>query len=68
MSSAMWAAIDGHRFDAALQHHQKAASLGHARHAAIHGLTGDTNAVQRSLGHAQDALDRADPGTPGRCG
>ncbi|MFG2825053.1 helix-turn-helix domain-containing protein [Kitasatospora sp. NPDC048365] len=112
MSSAMWAAIDGRRFDAALAHHQKAASvaamsgdssiqfriwshagslyrhlgrptdalaandvarglpiarrdplfasLGHARHAAIHGLTGDTNAVRRSLGHAQDALDRAD--------
>lgn len=112
MSSAMWAAIDGRRFDAALQHHQKAASiaamsgdsaiqfriwshagslyrhlgrpgdalaandvarglpiarrdplfasLGHARHAAIHGLTGDTNAVRRSLGHAQEALDRAD--------
>ncbi|MCC9307469.1 helix-turn-helix transcriptional regulator [Kitasatospora sp. RB6PN24] len=113
MSSAMWAAIDGRRFEAALQHHQKAASLaamsgdssiqfriwshagslyrhlgrpgdalaandvarnlpiarrdplfaslGHARHAAIHGLTGDTNAVRRSLGHAQEALDRADP-------
>ncbi len=111
-SSAMWAAIDGRRFDAALQHHEKAASLaslsgdasiqfriwshagslyrhlgrpsdalaandvarglpiarrdplfaslGHARHAAIHGLTGDTNAVHRSLGRAQDALDRAD--------
>ncbi|GAA2832812.1 XRE family transcriptional regulator [Kitasatospora aburaviensis] len=115
-SSAMWAAIDGRRFDAALQHHQKAAhlaamsgdsgiqfriwshagslyrhlgrpgdalaandvartlpiarrdplfaSLGHARHAAIHGLTGDTNAVRRSLGHAQDALDRATAGAP----
>lgn len=114
MSSAMWAAIDGRRFEAALQHHQKAASLaamsgddgiqfriwshagslyrhlgragdalaandvarnlaiarrdplfaslGHARHAAIHGLTGDSNAVRRSLGHAQDALDRADSG------
>ncbi|MGW2545494.1 helix-turn-helix domain-containing protein [Kitasatospora sp. NPDC001574] len=112
MSSAMWAAIDGRRFDTALEHHQKAASLaamsgdsgisfriwshagslyrhlgqagdalaandvarslpiarrdplfaslGHARHAAIHGLTGDSNAVRRSLGHAQDALGRAD--------
>ncbi|MEV7359194.1 helix-turn-helix transcriptional regulator [Kitasatospora sp. NPDC091276] len=112
MSSAMWAAIDGRRFDAALEHHRKAASLaamsgdsgiqfriwshagsmyrhlgqvgdalaandvarslpiarrdplfaslGHARHAAIHGLTGDSNAVRRSLGHAQDALDRVD--------
>lgn len=112
MSSAMWAAIDGRRFDAALEHHQKAAtlaamsgdsgiqfriwshagslyrhlgqtgdalaanevarslpiarrdplfaSLGHARHAAIHGLTGDSNAVRRSIGHAQDALNRAD--------
>ncbi|MFH8381292.1 hypothetical protein ACH4E7_10140 [Kitasatospora sp. NPDC018058] len=39
------------------------ASLGHARHAAIHGLTGDTNAVRRSLGRAQDALDRADLST-----
>ncbi|MFD0274511.1 helix-turn-helix domain-containing protein [Kitasatospora sp. NPDC127111] len=116
VSSAMWAAIDGRRFDAALQHHQKAAhlaamsgdsgiqfriwshagslyrhlgrpgdalaandvarslpiarrdpmfaSLGHARHAAIHGLTGDTNAVRRSLGRAQEALDRADPSAP----
>ncbi|MCX5213490.1 hypothetical protein OG689_30200 [Kitasatospora sp. NBC_00240] len=36
------------------------ASLGHARHAAIHGLTGDANAVRRSVGRAQDALDRAD--------
>lgn len=114
MSSAMWAAIDGRRFEAALKHHQKAASiaamsgdstiqfriwshagslfrhlgrpgdalaandvarglpiarrdplfasLGHARHAAIHGLTGDTNAVHRLLGHAQDALERADAG------
>ncbi|SOB83124.1 helix-turn-helix domain-containing protein [Streptomyces sp. 1331.2] len=115
MSSAMWAAIDGRRFDAALLHHQKAAalaamsgdsaiqfriwshagslyrhmgrpadalaandvarglpisrrdplfaSLGHARHAAILGLTGDANAVQRLVGRAQDALDRADPQT-----
>ncbi|MFI5534121.1 hypothetical protein ACIA8O_36850 [Kitasatospora sp. NPDC051853] len=112
MSSAMWAAIDGRRFEAALKHHQKAAStaamsgdstiqfriwshagslyrhlgrpgdalaandvarslpiarrdplfasLGHARHAAIHGLTGDTNAVHRLLGHAQEGLERAD--------
>ncbi|MQS11828.1 helix-turn-helix transcriptional regulator [Streptomyces kaniharaensis] len=115
-SSAMWAAIDGRRFDAALRHHQKAAylaamsgdfsiqfriwshagslyrhlgrpgdalaandvarnlpitrrdplfaSLGHARHAAIHGLTGDVNAVRRSLGRVQEALDRADPSAP----
>ncbi len=112
-SSAMWAAIDGRRFDSAQRHfHQAAAlatlsgdptiqfriwshagslyrhmarpsdafaandvarhlpitqrdplfaSLGHARHAAIHGLTGDHRAVRRSLGRAQDALDRADP-------
>ncbi|MEV7866089.1 XRE family transcriptional regulator [Streptomyces sp. NPDC088124] len=38
------------------------ASLGHARQAATLGLTGDTAAVQRALGCAQDALDRADPG------
>lgn len=113
-SSAMWAAIDGRRFDAALRHHEHAASLaamsgdgaiqfriwshagslyrhmrrpgdalaandvarnlpiarrdplfaslGHARHAAIHGLTGDVNAVRRSVGRAQDALDRAGGG------
>ncbi|MGK4583498.1 XRE family transcriptional regulator [Kitasatospora sp. HPMI-4] len=112
MSSALWAAIDGRRFDTALRHLERAAnlaamsgdsaiqfriwshagslyrhmgrpgdalnandvarglpiarrdplfaSLGHARHAAIHGLTGDTNAVRRSVGRAQDALDRAD--------
>lgn len=38
------------------------ASLGHARHAAILGLTGDTAAVERAIGHAQEALNRADPG------
>ncbi|MFI9200144.1 helix-turn-helix domain-containing protein [Streptomyces sp. NPDC053048] len=111
MSSAMWAAIDGRRFEAAQRHHDRAsslaamsgdvaiqfriwshagslyrhldrptdalaandvarglpiarrdplfASLGHARQAAIHGLTGDSAAVRRSLGHAQDALSRA---------
>ncbi len=109
-SSAMWAAIDGRRFDAAQRHHDRASrlagmssdraiqfriwshagtlyrhlgrpsdalaandvarnlsiarrdplfgSLGHARHAAIHGTTGDRTAVRRSLGHAQEALDR----------
>ncbi|MFE0689606.1 XRE family transcriptional regulator [Streptomyces xiamenensis] len=36
------------------------ASLGHARHAAIHGLTGDARAVRQTLGHAQEALERAD--------
>jgi hypothetical protein len=35
------------------------ASLAHARHAAILGLTGDRAAVQRAVGRAQDALDRA---------
>ncbi|MFE5586665.1 helix-turn-helix domain-containing protein [Kitasatospora sp. NPDC056531] len=112
MSSAMWAAIDGRRFDAAQRYHERAArlaamsddgaiqfriwshagslyrhmrrpgdalaandvarglpiarrdplfaSLGHARHAAIHGLTGDSNAVRRSIGRAQESLNRAD--------
>ncbi|MEU8516991.1 hypothetical protein AB0C76_36235 [Kitasatospora sp. NPDC048722] len=112
MSSAMWAAIDGRRFDAAARHHVRAASLasmsgdqaiqfriwshagslyrhmrrpadalaandvarrlsitrrdpmfaslGHARHAAIHGLTGDHNAVRHAIGRAQEALYRAD--------
>jgi tetratricopeptide (TPR) repeat protein len=112
-SSAMWAATDGRRFEAAEQYRDHAAalaamsgdpaiqfriwshagslyrlmgrpadaiaandvarnlaitrrdpmfaSLGHARHAAILGLTGDYQAVTRGLGHAQDALDRADP-------
>ncbi|WP_406211477.1 hypothetical protein [Streptomyces decoyicus] len=114
-SSAMWAAIDGRRFDAARRHHERASSLasmsgdqaiqfriwshagtlyrhlgrptdalaandvarnlsivrrdplfgslGHARHAAIHGTTGDGAGVRRSLGHAQEALDRADSST-----
>ncbi|MFF9781628.1 hypothetical protein GTW98_04840 [Streptomyces sp. SID8375] len=111
-SSAMWAAIDGRRFDAAQRHHDRASrlagmsgdqaiqfriwshagtlyrhlgrpsdalaandvarnlslarrdplfgSLGHSRHAAIHGTTGDRSAVRRSLGLAQEALDRAE--------
>ncbi|OLE23715.1 MAG: Tat pathway signal sequence domain protein [Catenulispora sp. 13_1_20CM_3_70_7] len=111
-SSAMWAAIDGRRFDAAQSHHARAsslaamsgdatisfriwshagsmyrhmkrpadalaandvarrlsitgrdplfASLGHARHAAILGLTGDTGAVRQAIDRAQDALSRAD--------
>lgn len=111
-SSAMWAAIDGRRFDAAQSHHARAsslaamsgdatisfriwshagsmyrhmkrpadalaandvarrlsitqrdplfASLGHARHAAILGLTGDAGAVRQSIDRAQDALSRAD--------
>ncbi|MEV7091061.1 XRE family transcriptional regulator [Streptomyces sp. NPDC093085] len=112
-SSAMWAAIDGCRYDDAKAHMREAqalaemsgdqtikfriwshtgtmyrhlgrpvdalaandvarnlniacrdplfASLGHARHAATYGLTGDSAAVRRSLGRAQDALERADP-------
>ncbi|MFI0163966.1 XRE family transcriptional regulator [Streptomyces sp. NPDC017095] len=36
------------------------ASLGHARQAATLGLAGDTAAVQRALGYAQDTLGRAD--------
>ncbi|QIK08380.1 XRE family transcriptional regulator [Streptomyces sp. ID38640] len=112
-SSAMWAAIDGRRFDAARRRHERAAglavmsgdqmiqfriwshagslyrhmgrpsdalaandvarslpitrrdplfaSLGHARHAAIHGLSGNRYAVERAIGYAQDAADRADP-------
>ncbi|WP_432746842.1 helix-turn-helix domain-containing protein [Streptomyces sp. JH002] len=35
-------------------------SLGHARHAAIHGHAGDARAVQQSLGHAEEAYERAD--------
>ncbi|WP_245737952.1 hypothetical protein [Streptomyces sparsogenes] len=114
MSSAMWAATDGRRFDAALGHHQRAASLaqesgdqailfrvwshkgslyrhlgrpvdaldandvarrlsitrrdplfaslGHARHAAILGLTRDKAGVDRALGCAREAMLRADPG------
>jgi hypothetical protein len=37
------------------------ASLGHARQAAIYGLTGDSRAVRQALGHAQHALQQADP-------
>ncbi|MFF0966117.1 hypothetical protein ACWDQO_07715 [Streptomyces sp. NPDC003703] len=112
-SSAMWAAIDGCRYDAAKAHMREAQALaemsgdqaikfrvwshagsmyrhlgrtadalaandvarnlhitrrdplfsclGHARHAATLGLTGDTAAVHRALGSAEDALERADP-------
>ena len=112
-SSAMWAAIDGRRYDDAKAHMREAqalaemsgdqaikfriwshagtmyrhmgrpadalaandvarnlhitrrdplfACLGHGRQAATLGLTGDTAAVQRALGCAQDALERADP-------
>ncbi|MCQ6250721.1 XRE family transcriptional regulator [Streptomyces malaysiensis] len=113
VSSAMWAATDGRRFDAALRHHERAASLaqesgdqtilfrvwshkgslyrhlgrpadaldandvarrlsitrrdplfaslGHARHAAILGLTRDKAGVDRALGCAREAMVRADP-------
>ncbi|MGW1608769.1 XRE family transcriptional regulator [Streptomyces sp. NPDC002285] len=113
-SSAMWAAIDGRRYDDAKAHMREAqalaemsgdqaikfriwshagtmyrhmgrladalsandvarnlhitrrdplfACLGHARQAATLGLTGDTAPVQRALGCAQDALERADQG------
>ncbi|NLU68984.1 XRE family transcriptional regulator [Streptomyces sp. HNM0574] len=115
-SSAMWAAIDGRRFDAAQRLHEQAASLaslsgdqpiqfriwshtgslyrhlhrpadalaandvarrlsltrrdpayaslGHARHAAIQGMAGDSTGVRRSLGAAQDAFGRADGNAP----
>ncbi|MFH8573051.1 XRE family transcriptional regulator [Streptomyces sp. NPDC017993] len=39
------------------------ASLGHARHAAILGLTDNPTATDRCLGYARDALDRANPTT-----
>ncbi|WP_241561762.1 MULTISPECIES: helix-turn-helix domain-containing protein [unclassified Streptomyces] len=113
-SSAMWAATDGRRFDAAQRHFSRAASLaamsgdptiqfriwshagslyrhmarpsdalaandvarglsitrrdpmfaslGHARQAAILGLTGDSRAVRQVLDHAQTALERSRPG------
>jgi tetratricopeptide (TPR) repeat protein len=116
MSSAMWAAIDGRRFDSAQRHLDRAsslaamsgdsaiqfriwshagslyrhmlrpadalaandvarrlpitrrdplfASLGHARHAAIQGLLGDSGAVHRTLDHAQGALLQAAPEEP----
>ncbi|WNI28345.1 XRE family transcriptional regulator [Streptomyces sp. ITFR-6] len=112
-SSAMWAAIDGRRYDAAKAHMREAqvlsemsgdqaikfriwshagtmyrhmgrpadaiaandvarnlhltrrdplfACLGHARHAATLGVTGDATAVKHALGCAQDAFERADP-------
>ncbi|MBB1254159.1 XRE family transcriptional regulator [Streptomyces sp. OF3] len=115
-SSALWAAIDGRRFDAAQRHFDRAsslatmsgdstiqfriwshagslfrhmarptdalaandvarnlpiarrvplfASLGHARQAAIHGLTGDTRAAWQALGHAERAYERADKHIP----
>lgn len=58
MSSAMWAAIDGRRFDAALEHHRKAASL-----AAMSGDSGiqfriwsHAGSMYRHLGQVGDAL------------
>ncbi|WP_327255433.1 hypothetical protein [Streptomyces sp. NBC_01244] len=112
-SSAMWAAIDGRRFDDAIGHMREAqalaemsgdafikfriwshagtmyrhmgrpadaaaantvarglsltrrdpmfASLGLARHAAIHGAAGDRIAARRCFDQAQDAMNRADP-------
>ncbi|WP_202873145.1 helix-turn-helix transcriptional regulator [Kribbella capetownensis] len=112
-SSAMWAAIDGRRFDTAQRHFDRAAglatmsgdpaiqfriwshagslyrhmarpvdalaandvarrlpiarrdpmfaSLGHARHAAILGQTGDHRAVRQAVAHAEDALGRSRP-------
>ncbi len=116
MSSAMWAAIDGRRYEAAERYFESAsslatlsgdsaitfriwshagsmyrhrgrvadaiaandvarsqrvcrrdslfASLGQARHAAILGRLGDRGSVDRALGHAQDALDRAERDMP----
>ncbi|MEW2577333.1 Tat pathway signal protein [Streptomyces syringium] len=114
--SALWAASDGHRLDAAQQHlHQSVilaglsadpsvqfrvwghaavlyrqlgrptdalaaadvgrrlsvnrrdplyASLAHVHTAVHHGDLGDRTAALRGIGHAQDALDRADPRLP----
>ncbi|WTI83493.1 XRE family transcriptional regulator [Streptomyces sp. NBC_00726] len=115
-SSAMWAAIDGRRYEAAKAHMREAqalaemsgdqaikfriwshagtmyrhmgrpadaiaandvarnlhltrrdplfACLGHARHAATLGVTGDATAVKHALGCARDAFERADPDLP----
>ncbi|MER7990151.1 XRE family transcriptional regulator [Streptomyces noursei] len=112
-SSAMWAAIDGRRFDAAQGYFHRAvslaamagdcavqfriwshagtlyrhlgrpadalsanevartlpiarrdamfASLGHARQAAIHAVVEERHGVERALGHAADAHERAAP-------
>ncbi|MFF1344084.1 XRE family transcriptional regulator [Streptomyces sp. NPDC058290] len=112
-SSAMWAAIDGRRYNRAIEHMREAqqlaamsgdqaiqfriwshagtmyrhmkrpadaaaandvartlaitrrdpmfASLGHARHAAIHATAGDLRATRRALDTAQEAMQRADP-------
>ncbi|QNS05501.1 XRE family transcriptional regulator [Streptomyces xanthii] len=115
-SSAMWAAIDGRRFDAAQRHFDRAtalagmsgdqaiqfriwshagsmyrhlgrpvdalaandaarrlritrtdpmfAALGHARHAAIHGVCRDPRAIERCMDLALDAYDRAEADAP----
>lgn len=112
-SSAMWAAIDGRRYNSAIEHMREAqqlaemsgdqaikfriwshagtmyrhmkrpadaaaandvarnlsitrrdpmfASLGHARHAAIHATAADIRATRRSFEAAQEAMLRADP-------
>ncbi|MEU6312430.1 XRE family transcriptional regulator [Streptomyces sp. NPDC047014] len=40
------------------------ASLGLARHGAIHAATGDRQAARRAFGQAEEVLRRADPGEP----
>ena len=44
------------------------ASLGHARHAAIYGLTGDSRAVHQALQHLRTRSNMPTLGSIGRCG
>ncbi|MFJ6379685.1 helix-turn-helix domain-containing protein [Kitasatospora sp. NPDC092039] len=64
MSSAMWAAIDGRRFEAALQHHQKAASIAATKGpptVAVASPRTYTKPRSRPWGRAEGPLGRPKP-------
>ncbi|MFI0780916.1 XRE family transcriptional regulator [Streptomyces sp. NPDC021212] len=62
VSSAMWAATDGRRFDAALRHHERAASLAQESgdQAILFRIWSHKGSLYRHLGRPADALDAND--------
>lgn len=62
VSSAMWAATDGRRFDAALGHHERAASLAQESgdQAILFRIWSHKGSLYRHLGRPADALDAND--------
>ncbi|MGY0061248.1 hypothetical protein ACWY4P_32695 [Streptomyces sp. LZ34] len=62
VSSAMWAATDGRRFDAALRHHERAASLAQESgdQAILFRIWSHKGSLYRHLGRPADALDAKD--------